>query len=97
MNSLNAISRILVSLHPVHVPFFELILLVGNLVLATLTINERLIHPVLVVECGHFHSFGSVVVPKKLLHLTFARDLRLFEFDLVLLVHKLALLPIFLK
>lgn len=75
LNCLDAISRGLFRFHPVDVSFLELVLLMGDLVLATLTIDERFVHPVLIVKCGHFHSFRSIVVSKQLLHLTLTRNL----------------------
>ena len=69
----------------------------GDLVLATFTIDKGLIHSVLVVERGHFHGSRTVVVPKKLIHLAFARDGGLLELNLVLVVNELAFLPVFLK
>lgn len=50
------------TIETVNVTLLEFDLLVGDLVLASLTIDERLIHLVLVVQGGHLEGIWSIGV-----------------------------------
>ena len=71
----------------------KVILLMRNLILATLAIDKWLIHAVFVVQGGHFVGRRSIIVAKELLHLTFTLVLSRLKLSLELIVDHLTLLP----
>ena len=87
------VRRSAVLVHPVDEALLEIILLMGDLVLPFLSVYERLIHAVLIVQGWHLLRCGSIVMAKELVHLTFASFLICLQINLVLVIDLLALLP----
>ena len=80
-----------ISIKTIDKAFFEVILFVGNAVLICLTIYERLIHLVLVMQRRHCFCRWSISMSKELLHLICPRFLMLLKCRFVLLIDSLAL------
>ena len=74
--------------------FLEVVLLMRDLILTSLSIHKRLVHPILVMQSWHSASHWTIAVTKELFHLVLALLLARLESTFMLLIHSLALGPL---